>query len=234
MTDESFDELKLAWQALDRRLERQHALEFAAFRRTRLLDVRGALRPLVAGQIAQAALGALMIVWFAMFWSEHRAETHFLWMGVLGQLWATALTGVAVAELAAIWRIDYAAPVLAIQKRIAELRARRVRLAPFFVITGCAMWLPVTLVVFRQLSGAERWAERPELVAWFAWAEQPEVLVWLLANVVAVPALLVLLLRWLRDPRRARVKQRVEDEFAGRSVVRAESMLAEIAEFERD
>jgi hypothetical protein len=229
-----FDEMKGAWQALDRRLEREHALNFARFKQDRMRSVRGTLRPLIAGQLAQAFLGALTFVWSAMFWVEHRATPHLVALGVLGQLYAIALTAFAVVELVAVSQIDYAAPVLAIQKRIAELRARRIRMAPYFVVTGCVMWIPVTIVVFHQLGGAERWADRPEMVAWSVWAAQPQVLAWLLANLVVVPALALLLLRWLRDPRRARLAKRVDDELVGRSVVRAESMLAEIAEFERE
>ena len=229
------DELKLAWRALERRLERQNALELASFRRTRLLDVRRALRPLLAGPLAQALLGGLMIVWFALFWVEHRAAPTLVALGALGQLWAAVLTGLAVREIIAVAQIDYAAPVLAIQKQIAELRGRRTRVAPFLVVTGCAMWLPVTLVVFGSIGGAERWGdELPRMVAWHAWAQQPEAVVWLLANVLGAPVLAFAAMRWLRDPRRARLARRVDDELVGRSVVRAESMLAVIAAFERE
>lgn len=228
------DELKAAWQALDRRLEREHALNFARFKHDRMRSVRGALRPLVAGQLVQACLGALTVVWSAMFWVEHRMTPHLVALGVLLQLWAIALTALAVVEMIAVAQIDYASPVLAIQRRIAELRARRILMTPFFVVTGCVMWVPVTLVVFHQIGGAERWADLPEMVAWFVWAEEPQVLAWLLANLLIVPALALLLLRWLRDPRRARLAKRVDDELAGRSLLRAESMLEEIAAFERE
>jgi hypothetical protein len=229
------DELKLAWQALERRLERTQLLELATFRRARLIDVRRALRPLVAGQLAQALLGGLMIVWFALFWVEHRGAPAMVALGALGQLWAAALTALAVRELVLVARLDYGAPVLTLQRRIAELRARRLRVAPFTIVSGCAMWLPVTLVVFAQLDGAARWGEElPGMVAWLAWAEQPQALVWLLANVVLVPLLAWFALGRLRDPRRVSLAKRVDDEIAGRSVVRVESMLAEIAEFEKD
>jgi hypothetical protein len=228
------DQLKAAWRALDRRLEREHALNFARFKHDRMRSVRSALRPLVAGQLVQACLGALTVVWAAMFWVEHRATPHLVALGVLLQLWAIPLTALAVVEMIAVAQIDYSAPVLTIQKRIAALRARRIWLTPFFVVTGCVMWIPVTLVVFHQIGGAERWADLPEMVAWLVWAKEPQVLAWLLANLLLVPALALLFLRWLRDPRRARLAKRVDDELAGRSVLRAESMLEEIAAFERE
>ena len=228
------DELKTAWRALEQRLERQHTLELASFKRARMLDVRSALRPTVAGQFVQAVLGALLVVWFAAFWAEHRATPQLVGLGVFCQLWSIGLVALALRDLVTISQIDYAAPVVVIQKRIAELRARRTRAVPFYVVTGCVMWIPVALVVFHSIGGAELWANERGLVAWFVWLEKPEVVAWLLANCLVVPLLLLGVLRWLRDPTRAHVAKRFDDEVAGRSVVRAESMLAEIAKFEAD
>jgi serine/threonine-protein kinase len=178
------DELKLAWRMLEARLEREHAPNLGRFRHERLPRVRNALWPIAAAQAIQLLLGALMFVWFALFWTEHRALPHLLALGAIGQLWSAALVGLAVAQLVGVARVDYSAPVLAIQKHIAALRAQRVRTAPFLMVSGCLMWLPVTLVVF--------------------------------------------------DPRRGRLARRVDDELAGRSLVRAEAILAEVAAFERE
>ena len=98
-------ELKQAWQALERRLARTQALELARYRNERLPRVQRALLPLAVEQAVQAALGALMVVWFAMFWVEHRAAPHLLALGALGQIWASVLVGLAVAQIAALcWR----------------------------------------------------------------------------------------------------------------------------------
>jgi hypothetical protein len=171
-------------------------------------------------------------VWFASLWSETGAPSQLVVLGALGHAWAIGLVGFAVRDLAAISRVDYAAPVLEIQRRIAELRARRVRVAPFYVVTGAFMWIPIAIVFLRRF-GAELWPNETALAGWFAWAKRPEIVAWLLANCIVVPVLLLLVLRWLRDPGRAGLAKRVDDELAGRSVRRAESMLAGIAAFER-
>ncbi len=236
MTAESLpelDALKAAWQAQTRHLERAHGLDLARFKHERMRSVRGALRPLAIGLWVQALLGALLIVWFASFWAEHRTTPQLFVLGVLGHVWSVGLVAFAVRDLATISQIDYAAPVLAIQKRIAELRARRIRVAPYYAVTGCFMWIPVAIVFFRKY-GAVFWPEETQLVARFAWAENPEVIAWLVANCVVVPLLLLLFLRWARDPKRTWLAKRIDDEVVGRSVLRAESMLAEIAAFERE
>lgn len=229
------DDLQRAWRVLERRLEGAHALQLAQFRRTRVLDVRRALRPLVAGQLAQAALGGLMIVWFALLWVEHRAAPELLALGAIGQAWAGVITALALREIFDVFHLDHSAPVLALQRQLAQLRARRLRVAPFLIVSGCAMWLPVTLVVFTQLDGAARWgAEAPVMVEWFTWALRPQALAWLLANVLLLPLVAGLALRSLRSARRPSLAKRVDEELAGRSLTRAEAMLAELAEFERE
>ncbi|HEY8120676.1 MAG TPA: hypothetical protein VII78_05115 [Myxococcota bacterium] len=236
MTSESLaelDELKAAWRALERRLDREQVLNRARFARERLSGVRGALRPLVAGQIAQAIFGVVLVGWYAAFWVAQLATPHLLAVGVLGHVWSISMIAFAVRELFAISRLDYAAPVLAIQKQIAELRARRVRVATYFAITSCFMWIPPTLVFLRSF-GVDLWAEQPDVVAWFVWAERPGVVAWLVASSLAALVPLLVFLRWSRNPARARLAKRVDDTLVGRSVLRAESMLAELAEFERE
>lgn len=50
------DDMKAAWQTLDRRLEQQHALNLQLFRDSRADKARSGLRPLFRGQVAQIFL----------------------------------------------------------------------------------------------------------------------------------------------------------------------------------
>ena len=65
------DEMKNAWLALDRRLERQETLNLATFRESRLDRLRTSLRPLLIGRIVQIVAGALLALVFAPFWVAH-------------------------------------------------------------------------------------------------------------------------------------------------------------------
>lgn len=239
MTAESLrelDELKAAWQALDRKLTREHALNLARFKHERMRSVRGALLPLAIGQIAQAIGGALLSAAFVSFWVAYRAAPHLLLVGLLGQAWALSMVLFAARDLHAISQIDYGAPVLAIQKRIAELRARRVRVARFYAVSACVMWVPATLVIFR-LFFADVWAQDPKvmrLLGTEAWLHEPALAIWFVASALVPLLLLLAFLRWSREPSRAQLAKRVDDNFAGRSVVRVEALLAELAEFERE
>lgn len=57
------DEMKLAWRALDQRLEQQHAMHVQIFRDLRTDAARRGLRPLMWGQALQMVVGALACSW---------------------------------------------------------------------------------------------------------------------------------------------------------------------------
>jgi hypothetical protein len=63
------DELKSAWQILDRHLEQQSALSLHIFKQGRLDRMRSTLRPLFWGQLLQMAFGLAFIVFASLLMS---------------------------------------------------------------------------------------------------------------------------------------------------------------------
>lgn len=215
------DDLKLAWQSLDRRLAEQHALNLHMFKDTKLAQVKSKLRPLVFGQVLQLLAGVAMIVLFPPFWVEHFRTPHFLISGVLLRAYGIMFCILAGRELHLIWHIDYAAPVLVIQKQLAQLRRWRIRSAPLMGITGCFIWIPLMLVIFQWL-GADVWVKSPLVVY-----------VFIACGFVALGVFLAIR-KWLRHPNRVNIAKSFDDSSVGRSLQRAESVLAEIASFGRE
>jgi hypothetical protein len=214
------DELKLAWQALDRRLEQQAALDTHVFRRGQLDGMRSELRPLAWGQVIQLFAGATMALVFAPFWVAHRETLHLLMTGLLLHLYALMLIVSAARNLYLINRIDYAAPVLSIQRALAELRAWRLRETCVFGAIGCVIWVPFLLYVFALL-GADLYLAQPAIVAIF------------IGCAVVCLALFGLIARAIRR-RSIPWARNMEDSAAGRSVRRARERLEELARFEQD
>ncbi|HEV2623403.1 MAG TPA: hypothetical protein VGU65_15135 [Frateuria sp.] len=212
------EEMKQAWQALDRRLVQQQALNWRTWRDGQADRLRRGLRPLVWGQMAQIALGVLVAVLAGSFWVARLHVTHLLVCGVLLHLYGLALIGFAARTLYLIHHIDHAAPVLAIQRQLAELRAWRVRVeGPFNAVAGCFVWI---LVLWVNLAwyGLDIWAGGRSM-AWMA----------LSAGVGLAGVGLVV---WvMRATGRGR---RLEDHAAGKSLQKAEALLAEIERFQQE
>jgi len=211
------DELKQSWQALDRRLAQQHELNLQLYRESRLQKMKHGLRPLWVGQIVQIVAGALLSLVAGNFWFEHRAFAHLVFCGVLVHLYGVLMIVFAARNLHLIKQVDYAAPVLAIQRRLAELRAWKTRVeAPVFLVTGCFVWIPALLMLFAGL-GAD------------VWRLHPDVVLWLCASGVASLMLAWLVIHVIRRVWGARVLER---EAAGYSVRRAEAVLDEVRRFQ--
>jgi serine/threonine-protein kinase len=216
------DDMKNAWLALDRRLQRHEALNLHAFKESRLDKLRASLRPLVTGQVIQLIVGVLLMFVFAPYWVEHRQVPHLLLTGLALHAYALMFILFAARDLYMIQRIDYSAPVLEIQRRLAELRAWRIRVAPIFGALGCLIWIPLMLWLFDVVFGVDVYAANPRVVVAF------------LASGFVCLALLLALIRWSRHPSRARIAKSLDDSAAGRSVSKAQRFLDEVAAFARE
>lgn len=209
------DELKTAWRSLERELAAHNAFERRAAQRAGARTAVRALRPLFVGQLVQLVVALALLPVFASFWVAHRDVPSLLVSGIAMQAYVTALMGLAIRELHMIRSIDCGEPVLAIQRRIEELRSWRVRVGPFYAISGCFIWIPLMLVIFGAL-GADVWTHRPSVVLWFA------------ASALVALGVVLWILRWERR------SDRDGSAIAGVSVARARKALAEIAAFERE
>jgi len=216
------DDMKTAWLALDRRLERQEALNLRTFREGRLDRLRASLRPMLIGRIAQIVAGALLALTFAPFWFENLDAPHLVVIGASLHLYALMLIVGGARDIYLVRRIDYAAPVLEIQRRLTELRAWLLESAPVFGAIGCFIWVPFVLWAFIMLFGADIYAHAPEVVYW------------LLASgaVGLVPMLLVL--RGVRHPARSKWAAMLERSIVPAGVYKAQRFLDEVAAFARE
>ncbi len=211
------DEMKLAWQSIDRHMARRDALDLERYRDRKLVSARVWLLPTQAGLAVQIVAGVATIVASAMFWVAHLGAPHLVVCGVLLQAYGVLLAGTAAREMQMLAGIDYAAPVLAIQRSLEQLRAWRIRLVPLWLATGSFVWIPLTLAVFEAWFRADIYAHAPEVVLWL-----------IVSGVVALVAG-CMVWRWV--PGTARL---FGESAVGGSLGRARKALAEIARFETE
>ena len=218
------DEMKLAWQAMGQQLERQNALNEQLFRQGRADRLRRHLRPLAWGQSLLIVLGVVIMLWGISFWSTHLDIWQAVACGVFMQLFGTLTLAFPIRLLMMRQGIDYAAPVLDIQRRLARMRAWRVKVeAPVFAVLGGVVWIPALLMLAQYEGdpfGLNPWQHM-----------RPGVMAWLLLS-VAVAVGLVFLARFV--VRRLGHGRWLENSLAGGSIVKAEAVLEEMARFERE
>lgn len=215
------DEMKAAWKTLEHRLERDSALNLQLLRDRRLDKARSSLRPLFLGQLVQMGFGLLFVLLAAALWGTRPGSAALIAAGVAVHVYGVATIACAGVVLGGLWRIDYAAPVLAIQKQLARVRRRYLLSGWIAGLPWWCLWVAVVMVL-AGLAGVDVYARAPVFVlvnlgigvlSWVGtWAFH----------------------RWSRRPERAQLGERIDAAVAGGSLRRAGEQLDELERFERE
>jgi hypothetical protein len=213
------DEMKLAWQGLDHRLEQQYALNVQIFRDTRLDRMRRGLRPLIWGQALQMVIGVAGIFVFAPVWVAHLHDPAVLVAGLVMHLYCLGLIIVGALVQANIAGIDYAAPVLVIQRQL--LKLRRIYAIGGALVVGLPWWFltaPLLVVLTRG-----------------AIMEKAPSVIWIQLAIGAAGLLATWWFhRWTRQPQRAALARKLDATSTGSSIRRAQAATDDIARFEQE
>ena len=214
------DDMKAAWQALDHRLDAQAALNLHMFKEGKLDRLRRGLRPLAWGQAIQIVMGVLIAVWGGGFWVDHREVPHLLIAGMIVHAAGISMIALGAVMQALIARIDYSAPVLTIQRQLAQLRKVYVRGGLAIGLPWWVLWVPFAIVFLKTEFGADLFVNAPGVV-------------WINVATGFVGMLLSLLfILWAA--KRPRLAKRMEHGAAGGSINRAQAHLNDIAHFESE
>jgi hypothetical protein len=221
------DEMKLAWNELNRRIEESDALNTNLRREIKVDKAQSALHRwlwLPAGELVLALIGC---IWSGGFLADNY---HLALQGPWGAMPALVFfllsifsVVAAVRQLVAIGSIDYAAPVLVIQRQLLQARRLRIRLTQWGLLAWLPLW-PLFMIFLVQVL-LEFDMYRQFGVAWIA----SNVVFGLVIGAGAAWAAYRYAGRLKRWPAFAWLS----DEIAGRSLVKAMRQLDEVARFER-
>jgi hypothetical protein len=217
------DDLKQALDRLDKRLESQAASISLHFRRETGDRLRDSLRPLSRAQTWTIVMGAVTAFIGVAAWHGARHSLGGLFVsGVILHAYGVAAILFGAIVKALIGRIDASGPVVVIQKRLAGLRKVHVLAGVVVGLSWCLLWVPAMIALFGLLFGVDISAPAPAL--------------WLLLGAGGAAAMVAtwLFYRWARASGRTRITGALESAFTGEHLRRAQTELAEIAQFERD
>lgn len=215
------DDLKLAWQSLDRQLETQNALNLQLLRERKLDQARGSLRPLYWGQLLQIPFGLAFVALASLLWMSAPQHASTVVAGIVVHAYGVITLICAGMVLGQIGKIDYAAPVVEIQKQLARLRRLYVRTGMFAGLPWWFLWVPL-LMTLAGLGDVDLLARAPGLV----WGG--------LAGGAAGLLATAWFHRWSRHPSRPHLARAMDDAVAGDSLRRAQAALDEVLRFERE
>ena len=188
----------------------------------KLDKARRGLRPLAWGQAIQMLCGVALILLSVSFWSAHLDAPPLLFAGLVVHAYGVLMIIFGGATVGLIRRIDYAAPVLAIQKQLGQLRRFYVRSNIGLGLAWWFLWMPLMIMFLAGALGVDLYTRAPEVI--YA------------GTAIGVVGLLLTWAfhRWSRHPSRPRMAQMMQDSVAGTGLKKAQAVLDEIARFEQN
>jgi hypothetical protein len=221
------DDLKAEWakrdSALRHSLQTQTKLSRALLVETQMQKLRS--------RNGMNVFELIIYIAFIVFFGATAASSWGHWTvfvpTVLLDIWTIAMGALTFAERARLREVDFSAPVLDIQKRLAALQSERARVFQWAFLTGQILWwTPFILVLFWALL-------RVDLLA------MSEPVRSFVAINIAVGVVLIPVLLWVSHvvgPKLAKsgVGRSMLDSVTGRDLAEARAIAARLAQFEAE
>lgn len=218
------EDLKRSWEDQGRKLDASLRLNTNLLRESALSKASTATARLSWLLMAEILLDLLLCVWLGSFNSDHITEPRFLIPGIVLHLFAIGSLILGVHQWLALKRIDYGEPVVAIQKRLGELRVQRVRATKLILLSVLLLWTPLLIVSLKGLLGVDAYAI-------FSSA-------WLAANVAlgvaVIPLAVWISKRYADRMERSPLIQRLMRDLAGYNLNAATGFVSSLARFEEE
>jgi hypothetical protein len=215
------DELKVRWQEQDRKLDECLRLNQRLLRESILSKADTSLRRLSRVLWFELLVNVAGMAILGAFVSDHWREPRYLLPAVLLQVGLAALIAGSARQLAVIMRLDYAAPIVAIQRQVEGLRRERIRVMQWALLLSPLAWMPLFVVAMRGLLAVDVYAT-------FDTA-------WLISNVVfglaVIPTGLWISHRFADRLERSPLIQRLLRDIGGQNLAKATDFLNSLARF---
>lgn len=218
------DEMKQAWQRMEARQQELETLLLKDVHERQRDKARASVRWTLVWQALEVVGWLLFVVWVASFWVAHRQTTHLLVMGLVLHAYGIAAIWSGVTQwflLSRIYWLD--APVLATQRRLAQLQRFRFYSTLALGLPWWCLWLIFCTVGMVWLSGVDIYAGAS--LAWY-WMT-------LGVGVIGMGVCVWLARRMAGRTIRSPLLRRMVEDMSGRSLLRASRRLDELAQFER-
>ena len=220
----NFEDWKNQWAAYDKKLETSMRLNLKLLRESSSHKAKSTLRRMSFFIGVELVIDLAAVIVLGMFIANHVREPAFLATAIALDALAIFHVAFGIYQLVVLAGLDFSAPVMVIQKKLATLRIRRIRATLWTFLLSPLLWILWLIVVFKGVTGVNPYTTFPAS--------------WLIANVLLGVAVIPLMLwvskRFAHRFQKSPLIQRIMDDIAGRSLSEATSFMDELSNFERD
>lgn len=220
------DALRTDWAARDRALQQCLQQQATIMRDMLVQSQLASIRTPRLLTALELAIYIAFVAGFGAFIAANWGQWEFVVPALLLDAWTIAMGAATLIERARLRDVDFGAPVLQIQQRLATLRRERARVFQWAFLTGQVLWwTPFFVVVMRGLFGVNLYTVSDFMPRFIA--------INIAAGVLLVPVLL-----WVARVAGPKLAQShagrsVLDGITGRDLAEAEALARRLERFER-
>lgn len=149
------DDLRNVWLTLDNKLERSLAINERLLRERTFDRMRFRLIPTQISRLLEAGLGIVAVAVSIAVLTNHLQEPRY-WIVMLSlAISAATVTSLIVFSLVQTMTINFASPVVQLQRSLHRIRLAEYRAFKWTLLTGIVAWCPVSLVLWELLTGVD-------------------------------------------------------------------------------
>lgn len=149
------DEIRGVWLAHNENMERSLVISERLLRERTLDTIRFRLLHLQISRWLEVGLGVVAVVVSVIVLTNHLQEPRY-WVVMAGLAIASAtITGLCVFSLIQTTTIDYASPVVQLQRAIHRIRLAEYRAFKWTLLIGIVAWCPISLIIWELLTGVD-------------------------------------------------------------------------------
>lgn len=218
------DDLKQAWATMDARLAGTDAFMREDYRARHVDKTRSILRRSLLARGLELAAWVVFTAGAATLWAHNLHVPHWLAVGLLLHVYGIAGIWASATQLLLLSRIYlFDAPVVVVQRRLAQLRRFQVWCTLALGLPWWCLWLLVSLAAMYLFTGVDGFAAGSTWI-WSCMA----------VGVVGIGCSVWLARRLARRPVKSAWLRRMIDDMSGRNLQRASQQLDALARFERE
>ena len=152
----NFDQLKAEWAQRDERLDTALHINNQLLRSSLLDRHQHEIEKLAVWDKYEFFIGIPLFIFLVWFIGEHYTEWKFLLPAYTLLAWSIVMTVLNFTQRHALHNMDYALPVLDLQRELAAQKSKRLFLFKWAFLTGQLLWnIPFLIVIFEGLFGVD-------------------------------------------------------------------------------
>lgn len=152
------EDLRQIWQEQDRKLSAFLRADARRAAESTLRRAETSSRGIAWTVLLDLVLSAIPVIWLGSFIADHLAEPAFAIPAAVLDVLAIALLAAYARQYASLKTLDWTGPVAAIQRRLADVRVRRVRVIRWILFLSPLLWALMLVVGLKGFFGIDAYA----------------------------------------------------------------------------